>query len=81
MKKVQGYHTLQVGAEVGRAAVTAVTGHSAGTDLHHIGCTSPEAFNAGIAPLGSHGMGDGLTLILQRQRQSVMQTMPFITPF
>lgn len=67
---------MQVGAEVGWAAVTTITGHCSGTDLYHIRRTSLETFNAGVAPLGSHGMGDGLTLILQRQRQSVMKTIP-----
>lgn len=67
---------MQVGAEVGWAAVTAVTSHCPGTDLYYIRRTSLETFNASIAPLGSHGMGNGLTLILQRQRQSVMKTIP-----
>ena len=57
-------HTLQVGAEVGRAAVATVTSYSSGTDLHHIRRTSLETFDARVAPLGGHSMGDGLTLIL-----------------
>lgn len=66
---------MQVGAEVGWAAVTAVTGHCSGADLHHVRRTRLETFNAGVASLGGHGMGDGLTLILQRQRQSTMKTI------
>ena len=67
---------MQVGAEVGWAAVTTVTGHCSGTDLYHIRRTGLETFNMGVASLGSHGMGNGLTLILQRQRQTVMSSTP-----
>lgn len=72
--------TLQVGAEVSWAAVTAITSHCPGTDLYHIRRTSLETFNAGVAPLGSHGMGDGLTLILYIQRLSVMEAMLYTNP-
>lgn len=71
---------MQVGAEVGWVAVTAVTSHCSGADLHHIRRTGLETFNAGVAPLGSHGMGDGLALVLQKQRQSVMKTRPNNSP-
>lgn len=71
---------MQVGAEVSWAAVTTVACHCAGADLYHIRRTSLETFNAGVAPLGSHGVGDGLTLILQRQRLSVMKAVPNKSP-
>lgn len=73
-------HTLQVCAEVSWAAVTAITSHCPGTNLYHIRCTSLETFNAGIAPLGSHGMGDGLALILYIQKLSVMETILYSSP-
>lgn len=61
---------MQVGAEVSWAAVTAVTSHRSGADLHHVRRTSLETFDAGVAALGSHGMGDGLPLILHTHKES-----------
>lgn len=52
---------------MGRAAVAAITSHCPSSDLHHVRCTSLEPFDAGVAPLCSHGMGNGLTLVLQTQ--------------
>lgn len=74
MKYGRELHTLQIGAEVSWAAVTSISSHCSGTDLYHVRCPSLETFNTGIASLGRHGVGYGLTLILQRQRQSVMKT-------
>lgn len=53
---------------MGRAAVAAITSHGPSSDLHHVGCTSLETFDAGVTPLCSHGMGNCLTLVLQAQR-------------
>lgn len=64
---------MQVGAELSWATVTAVTSHRPGTDLQHIWRPSLETFNASVAALGSHSMGNGLTLILQKQ--SVSQSL------
>lgn len=64
---------MQVGAELSWATVTAVTSHRPGTDLQHIWRPSLETFNASVAALGSHGMGNGLTLILQKQIVNLCQ--------
>lgn len=58
---------MQVGAEVSGATVSPITGHRAGADLYHVRCPSLETFDAGRTPLGSHGMSNGLALILPRQ--------------
>lgn len=50
-----------------RAAVATITSYGPSSDLHHVGCTSLETFDAGVTPLCSHGMGNGFTLILQTQ--------------
>lgn len=62
---------MEVGAEVGWAAVATVTSNCSSADLHHVRRTSLKTFNAGVAPLGSHGMGNGLTLILHIQIQGL----------
>ena len=62
--------TLQVGAEVGGAAVAAVPRHGPGADLHHVGRPGVEALDAGGASLGRHGMGDGLAGILSGEHRS-----------
>lgn len=71
---------MQVGAEVGGAAVTAVTSHRSGTDLDHVRRTGLESFNAGVAPLGSHGVGNGLTLILHIQIQGLKNSQKKANP-
>lgn len=64
---------MQVGAEVGWAAVTAVAGDCPGTDLHHVRGPGLQTLDPRVASLGGHCVGDGFTLILQDKRREIMR--------
>lgn len=56
------FRTVKAGAEVHRVAVAAVSCHSAGPDLHHVGGGGPQPLHLGRAVLGGDGVGHGFAL-------------------
>ena len=70
--------TVKTGAEVHGVAVATVSGHRAGSDLHHVGGGGPQPLHLGGAVLGRHGVGHGLALGMKQGSVKISRVGGFL---